>query len=134
MKITGGCHCGNISYEAEIDPEKIMVCHCTDCQTLSGTAFRSAAFTREGTFRLLSGELKIYLKTGSSGAKRQQSFCPECGTPIFSASDEPAPKTHSLRVGSIHQRDRVVPISQIWTRSEQPWVFDLGAIPKMDKQ
>ncbi|MEE8435567.1 MAG: GFA family protein [bacterium] len=111
-----------------------MVCHSTDCQTLSGTAFRSAAFTHEGTFRLLSGELKIYLKTGSSGAKRQQSFCPECGTPIYSASDEPTPKTHSIRVGSIHQRDQVVPISQIWTRSEQPWVFDLGSIPKVEKQ
>ena len=55
MKITGGCHCGNISYEAEIDPEKIIVCHCTDCQTLSGSAFRTVAVTRSGTFRLLSG-------------------------------------------------------------------------------
>jgi len=76
MKIDGCCHCGYITYEAEIDPEKVMICHCTDCQTLSGSAFRTVALTREGTFKLLSGELKIYVKTGENGAKRPQSFCP----------------------------------------------------------
>jgi hypothetical protein len=39
MKIDGRCHCGYITYEAEIDPEKVMICHCADCQTLSGSAF-----------------------------------------------------------------------------------------------
>jgi hypothetical protein len=34
MKIDGRCHCGYIAYEAEIDPENVLVCHCTDCQTL----------------------------------------------------------------------------------------------------
>jgi hypothetical protein len=35
------CHCGYIIYEAEIDPEKLMIRHCSDCQTLSGSAFRT---------------------------------------------------------------------------------------------
>ena len=49
MKITGGCHCGAITYEAEVDPGKVSVCHCTDCQTLTGSAFRvSAVPTRRG--------------------------------------------------------------------------------------
>jgi len=86
MKIDGCCHCGYITYEAEIDPEKVMICHCTDCQTLSGSAFRTVALTREGTCKLPSGELKIYVKTGENGAKRPQSFCPECGTPIYSTT------------------------------------------------
>ena len=53
MHIDGGCHCGNISYEAEIDPEKVIVCHCTDCQELSGTAFRTVVFVPESQFNLL---------------------------------------------------------------------------------
>jgi hypothetical protein len=92
MKIDGCCHCGYITYEAEIDPEKVMICHCTDCQTLSGSAFRTVALTREGTFKLLSGELKIYVKTGENGTKRPQSFCPECGTPIYSTTVGKGPK------------------------------------------
>jgi len=38
MKIDGGCFCGNITFEADIDPEKVMICHCTDCQSITGSA------------------------------------------------------------------------------------------------
>ena len=41
MKVDGGCHCVYIKYEAEIDPEKVSICHCTDCQTGSGSAYRT---------------------------------------------------------------------------------------------
>lgn len=81
MKIDGGCHCGHVAYEAEIDPAKVVICHCTDCQTLSGSAFRTVVPTTLGTFRLLSGTLRAYVKTGESGNKRQQTFCPNCGSP-----------------------------------------------------
>ncbi|TIO39203.1 MAG: GFA family protein, partial [Mesorhizobium sp.] len=40
MRIDGACHCGAITYEAEVDPEKTSICHCADCQQLTGTAFR----------------------------------------------------------------------------------------------
>jgi hypothetical protein len=40
MKIDGACHCGYIRIEAEADPEKTTICHCTDCQTGTGSAFR----------------------------------------------------------------------------------------------
>ena len=40
MKITGACHCGAITIEGEADPEKVGICHCTDCQTGTGSAFR----------------------------------------------------------------------------------------------
>ena len=82
MKIDGGCHCGNITYTAEVDPDKVGICHCTDCQTLTGTAFRvSVAATKEAFH--ITGQAKIYVKTAESGAKRAQAFCPECGTPIY---------------------------------------------------
>ena len=49
MKIDGQCHCGSITYEADVDPDEIYVCHCTDCQAVSGTAFRWAVPVPEGT-------------------------------------------------------------------------------------
>ncbi|MBS1270380.1 MAG: hypothetical protein MAG794_01335 [Gammaproteobacteria bacterium] len=101
VKIDGACHCGYITYEAEIDLDNVGICHCTDCQTLSGSAFRTIALTREGTFKLLSGELKTYIKTGESGNQRPQSFCPECGSPIYSTSVGDGPKIHCIRAGKI---------------------------------
>ena len=71
MRIDGQCHCGFIAYEAEIDPESVMICHCADCQTLTGSAFRTFALTKEDGLRLLSGEAKVYVKTAESGSRRR---------------------------------------------------------------
>lgn len=54
MKIDGRCHCGYITFEAEADPDKAGICHCTDCQSLSGSAFRTFLLVtaiRSGYFR-----------------------------------------------------------------------------------
>jgi hypothetical protein len=134
MKVDGGCHCGSIRYEAEVDPAKVVICHCTDCQTLSGSAFRTVVPTKEGTFRLLSGEPKVYVKTGESGNKREQTFCPECGTPIYSAPVEVGSKVVGLRVGAIRQRDQLIPSDQFWFRSAQAWLQHLSTIEKREKQ
>ena len=135
MKIDGRCHCGSITYEAEIDPDNVRICHCTDCQRLSGTAFRISVGTPEANFALLSGRPKTYVKTGESGARRAQVFCPECGSQIYAtAAEGDGPKVFNLRTGTIDQRDRLVPRSQIWRRSAQPWLGEIGSIPAREMQ
>lgn len=134
MKIDGACHCGSIRYEAEVDPAKVVICHCTDCQTLSGSAFRTVVQTKPGAFRLLSGTPRIYVKTSESGNKREQAFCPDCGTPIYSAPIATGDKVIGLRVGTIRQRDQLVPREQFWFRSSQAWIGDLPTMKKRDKQ
>jgi hypothetical protein len=125
MMIDGRCHCGFITYQADIDPDQVMICHCTDCQMLSGSAFRTVVLTRVGGFELLSGDPKTYVKTAESGARRVQTFCPECGSPIYATSEGDGPKVYSIRVGTITQRRELVPRAQIWCRSAQPWAADI---------
>ena len=100
MKVDGACFCGQITYEAELDTDRILICNCTDCQSLSGSAFRTVAFTKEDAFTLLSGEMKVYVKIADSGNRRQQAFCGTCGSPIYATSD-PAGPFYGLRVGTI---------------------------------
>jgi hypothetical protein len=127
MKIDGSCHCGRITYEAEIDPAKVGVCHCTDCQTLSGTAFRVVVPVQEENFKL-SGEPKNYIKTAESGARRVQAFCPECGTHLYATSVGEGPKVYGLRVGTIRQRAELVPKRAVWHRSALPWLPEMECI------
>lgn len=134
MKVDGACHCGRIRYEAEVDPAAVVICHCTDCQTLSGSAFRTVVATAQGSFRLLAGELSRYVKRGDSGNEREQTFCGTCGSPIYSAPLGGAAKVVGLRVGTIRQRDRLVPRDQFWCRSAQPWLADMAAIPRNETQ
>jgi hypothetical protein len=133
MKIEGSCHCGNIAYEAEVDPDTARICHCTDCQTLTGSAYRVNIAAPAATFILLRGKPKIYIKTADSGARRAHAFCDNCGTPIYAAAIN-EPQIYSLRVGSIRQRAELRPRRQIWCRSSLPWSMDLSAIEKLDRQ
>jgi hypothetical protein len=128
MKIDGRCHCGYITYEAEVNPDSVAICHCTDCQTLTGTAFRVVVPAAADKFKLLTGEPKTYIKTAESGAKRPQAFCPECGTPIYSTSVGERPKIFNVRVGTIRQRAELRPTAQYWFRSAQDWITDLASI------
>ncbi len=132
MHIDGGCHCGLIRYEAEIDPEAVGICHCTDCQTLSATAFRTVVPAKKSDFKL-TGQPKIYVKTAESGNKRAQAFCPECGTQLYATSASDA-QVFSIRVGTARQRAQLTPKRQIWCRSALGWAMNLEAIPKIEKQ
>lgn len=134
MKIDGGCHCGNITYVAEIDPEKVSICHCTDCQTITGSAYRVVVPVLAGALELRGGKPREYVKTTSdSGTPRVQAFCPECGTPIYS-TNVGEPKVFGLRVGTVRQRAELQPKKQQWYRSALDWTQDLRALPRVAKQ
>jgi hypothetical protein len=135
MKIEGSCHCGYITFEADADPEKTTLCHCTDCQTSTGTAFRTNIPVPGNSFRMLSGEPTIYVKTSAdSGNPRAQAFCPKCGSPIYSTTPGDGPKPfYMVRVGVLRQRDQLVPKLQNWYRSARPWVTEIGAIRSNQK-
>lgn len=135
MKVTGRCHCGKISFAAEIDPGAVRICHCTDCQTLSGSAFRVNVGSLPGTFRLTSGEPKTYIKTtADSGNHRAHGFCPDCGTPLWATSPEPNPRSYGLRVGTLDCRAELKPARQGWFRSALPWTQDLTGVARIERQ
>ena len=133
MKVEGRCHCGAIAYEAEVDPETVALCHCTDCQTLSGSPYRWSVPAPAATFVLKKGEPKVYVKTSDAGTRRAQAFCPECGTPIYAAAEKDR-RVYSLRLGAVAQRSELPPKRQIWCRSAQPFASDLRAVPGVDAQ
>lgn len=132
MKIDGQCHCGAIAFEAEVDPEALTICHCTDCQTLSGSAFRANIQAPAEHFVLLRGTPKTYVKTAESGNKRLHAFCGDCGTPIYACAPE-NPQSYGLRAGVIRQRGLFQPRRQAWRRSALAWVDALAAVPATEK-
>jgi hypothetical protein len=132
MKVDGRCHCGQIRYEAEVDADKVNVCHCTDCQTLTGTAYRVSAPASAASLVFLAGTPKIYIKTADSGKQRAQAFCSNCGTPIYSA-DAQNPQSYALRVGTMSQRAALPAKRQIWCRSSLSWVSDIRGLERSER-
>ena len=128
MKVDGRCHCGAITYEAEVDPARVTICHCRDCQVLTGTAYRTTVPTAVDDFVLRTGAPRSYVKVAESGNKRIHTFCGDCGTPIYSRAYD-NPTTYGLRVGALAQRDVLPPQRQIWCRSALPWLASVAGLP-----
>jgi hypothetical protein len=133
MHVHGKCHCGGVNYEALVDPEKTSICHCTDCQNLTGSAYRVSVPAIDGSFRVTAGNPAVYVKIGESGSRRAQAFCPTCGSPLYTY-DADNPKVYGLRVGCIAERRELVPKKQKWCRSALTWTEDLSGIARRETE
>jgi len=133
MDVEGRCHCGKIAFAAQVEPDRVGICHCADCQTLSGSPYRIVAPAEAGHFVLQRGEPRIYVKTADTGNKWAIAFCADCGTPIYAAAAD-NPTTYSLRVGTLKERAHLPPKLQIWCESALPWAMDLRAVEKLARQ
>lgn len=129
MHIDGACHCGRIVYEAEIDPDKVVICHCTDCQTISGAPFRVNVPVLTQNFHL-TGEPRVYIKRGDSGAEIATAFCGHCGAAMYSSKRD-NPTYFNLRLGAVKQRAQLPPKMQGFCRSALPWAIDITAVRRL---
>jgi hypothetical protein len=127
MLIHGSCHCRAIHYEARVDPVKTGICHCSDCQKLTGSAYRVSVPAEDGSFKLLAGSPAIYVKLGDSGARRAQAFCSNCGSSLY-VYDADHPQAIGLRVGCIDERHVLVPRKQKWCSSALSWTQNIEGL------
>jgi len=132
MLIDGACHCGAVTFTAEIDPDRVMVCHCTDCQVLSGAPFRAVVAAPIETLTV-RGTTRSYVKVAQSSNRRAQVFCPDCATPLWATAPENATSV-VIRLGCVRQRAQLRPTVQIWQHSALPWLAELALVPGTPEQ
>ena len=120
-KLTGGCLCGDIRYEVTGPPQRVFICHCTDCQQQSGSAFGMSLVVNEEDFHLTQGKPKTITSKSAAGRDKLGAFCPQCGTRIFHKTDTRKGKV-SLKPGTLDDTQVLKPDIHIWTVSKQPWV------------
>jgi len=130
MKVDGRCHCGRITYQAEIDPDQVVICHCTDCQTFSSAPYRVSVFGVPAECFHLEGTPKTYIKTGGSGREVRVAFCGDCGTALYSTKND-IEGPFNLRVGAIRQRSGLIPKMQGFCGSGMPWAANIEGIRRI---
>lgn len=120
-ELTGGCVCGAVRYTLA-DGFRFLpyACHCTDCQSRTGSAFSEhMLFAR--TDLTIEGELDCGTMTQPSGAKSLIWGCVVCKARIYAENDQ-RPGFASLRCGTLDRSIEVVPAAHIWITSKQPWI------------
>jgi hypothetical protein len=117
----GGCACGQVRYRLMKAPPLVYTCHCTDCQTLSTSAFTLSATIPEDTLEI-TGETRTWDRTTTESGIPQTAYeCPTCGVRVYSKTPR-TPGRCTLRAGTLDDTSWLWPKAAIWMDSAQPWI------------
>ncbi|WP_428668660.1 GFA family protein [Reyranella sp.] len=117
--ITGGCLCGALRYRAEGEPLLQGLCHCRNCQRMSGAGHAGFICFAEDAVTV-EGETRSYASTGGSGTIATRYSCPTCHSVVFGRA-EAMPGRINLYAGSLDDTSQFKPQVAIFTRSRPPW-------------
>lgn len=131
MTNSGGCLCGNVSYEVSGEPVANFLCHCKNCQKQSGSAFSINLIYPKPQFEC-QGEVSTYVDEGETGKKVMRHFCSNCGSPIFSSLPH-MPDIVVLKVGTLNDSSAFTPAAEVWCASRQNWVSFSEDYPEFSK-
>ena len=129
---SGNCECKAIVYQFDGEPLTCYTCHCTDCQTLSGTAFGLAMVVNQKDVKIIKGKVSVNT-LDYNGKKVQRHRCNYCGTSLWFTADS-YPNLMAIKPGTFEDTSWFKPIAHLWTRSAQSWVCFDDSIPKYEKQ
>ena len=81
---SGGCQCGKVRYEVQMDIGEVIACNCSRCGRLGSLL----AFAPATQFRLLSGDTDL-TKFEFNRHTIQHQFCSTCGIQSFALGTNP---------------------------------------------
>lgn len=88
MKFEGGCYCGSLRYEAVGEPMMKALCHCRECQYITGGGPNTFMAMPIDGFRYTSGTPKQFARKDLEKPVTRE-FCPECGTHVITRPVRP---------------------------------------------
>ena len=130
--IAGGCLCGAVRFRSTAPPTATRYCWCRDCQHLAaGNATVNVLFPSDAV--TIEGETTAYDSVAASGAHMRRSFCPKCGSPLFSQA-QARPHILIIRAGALDDPTVVEPAGSIWVASAPRWACIDPNLPQIPGQ
>ena len=118
---TGRCQCGQVRYRCDAAPLALYVCHCTNCQAQSASAFGISYVVHRSAVQLIAGKPAYHEWDTDSGRRSRGAFCRQCGTRLWHESLDPE-RAVSIKGGSLDEPVDISEAVHIWTASKLPGV------------
>lgn len=128
---TGKCLCGAVRFTIKSAPVMSAQCHCLDCQHASGTGHMSIAFFKQGDVEL-TGQTASFASTAESGSKVSRSFCPTCGSRLYSENSS-RPGVMGFAVGSLDDNSWFKPDRVVYAKDKPAWDVSSTDVPRYDR-
>ena len=121
MKISGGCYCGSLRYEANGDVEASIQCHCRECQYITGGNPNVIMIMPLSGFEFVKGIPKTFKRKDIEKAVTRL-FCENCGTGIGTKNPN-RPNSIILKVGTFDNPSIFKPDIAIFTIDKQKFHY-----------
>ena len=124
VRITGGCLCGAIRFEASSVPYHATYCHCRMCQRTSGSILSTWADFKPSEFNCTHGEIKFY----QSSEFLERGFCNICGSTLIQRSLDSGDVF--IATGCLDQPEAVPMREHCGIEGQVPWLKIVDDLPR----
>ena len=105
---SAGCLCGAVRVEATGAPDRVGICHCTDCKRHHGALFFAAAIFPQEAVRIF----------GAPRSYAGRFFCAICGSSVFARSGTEV----EIHLGALNDATGLIPSYELWTERRAAWL------------
>jgi len=129
--IEGGCRCGAVRYQLNVPKlPNAYACHCTDCQTWSGSAFSLQCVVPEPALEISGTPHLFELPTGAGDERRvsQQRGCSACMTRVYNTNTR-RPGLAVIRAGTLDRSAELAIVAHIWAKRKLAGIDIPDGIP-----
>jgi hypothetical protein len=130
--LDGGCACGMVRYRLKDLPMFVHCCHCTSCQTETGSAFVLNALIEADRVEAIAGAPEPVMTPSETGKGQQIWRCPDCRVAVWSNYGGANDALRFVRIGTLDVPAALPPDVHIYTRSKLPWVTLPDGVPAFE--
>lgn len=118
------CRCGALTATCTGEPVRVSVCHCLACQRRTGSAFSAQARWPEAQVSV-TGEARLWSRTGDEGGACEYGFCPACGSTVFYRNGG-LPGLIAIPLGAFADPGFPTPRFSVYEERRHRWVEIIG--------
>jgi len=116
----GSCLCGKVTYQINVEPDRVSHCHCNMCQKQHGAAFATYASFDEKHLEYLTGEEDLVCYNSSGSVTRK--FCKLCGSSIEWKGNTSDPGRVAIAISTFDTPYSPKGIIDIYSESKACWL------------
>lgn len=129
--IQGSCLCGEVAFEIEGSPERLMYCHCSRCRRARSAAHGANLFFKSEQLRWVRGESLVKSYKVPTARFFGVSFCEKCGSGAPRANRET--KVAYVPAGMLDTDPGIKPTARIFVGSKVAWVDLTDDVPRFEE-
>jgi hypothetical protein len=125
----GRCPCGECRFVLTGEPSSIIACHCTNCQSWTGSACIVSVWVPAAALAITKGQPA----TNRIGESVTNYYCGSCMRHLFHENST-RPGLRYVPAGLFDDTSWIMPCAHLWTRSAQPWIAIPSDVPAYETQ